>query len=184
MNHTALKHMALMTALLGLWGLATPLAQAEPSVDEMVEALAPKPGQAMRKPGVRTRSFSVEATAPGQTAAAAPPPALDLSILFASGATTLQGGSRETLQKLAQALSSPRLKEARFRIEGHTDSVGGLSYNMFLSEMRAETVRKFLAEQGVDNQRMATFGLGPTQPVNSKEGAAAENRRVRIMALW
>jgi OOP family OmpA-OmpF porin len=65
-------------------------------------------------------------------------------------------------------------------IQGHTDSTGQMEWNMTLSGRRAESVRDYLVEQGVDASRFTTKAFGPSEPMESndtREGRA-QNRRV------
>ncbi len=70
-------------------------------------------------------------------------------------------------------------------IDGHTDSTGSRSYNMGLSERRAETVGRYLASRGIDPVRLATYGYGPDYPVASNETADGRsmNRRVELTLM-
>ena len=67
-------------------------------------------------------------------------------------------------------------------IYGHTDSVGQASYNMNLSQQRAESVSRYLQSQQVLPQRIVTRGVGEDHPVASNDTAEgrAQNRRVEI----
>ena len=71
----------------------------------------------------------------------------------------------------------------RFQIEGHTDAKGSESYNKALSQRRADAVQKYLTEQGIASERMTARGLGYSQLLYPDQPQAAENRRVRIVAL-
>ncbi|MFH1437178.1 MAG: OmpA family protein [Pseudomonadota bacterium] len=68
------------------------------------------------------------------------------------------------------------------RVEGHTDNKGAKEYNKKLSARRANSVKKYLVEQGIDAGRLKTQGLGTAKPVadNSTEEGRAENRRVEF----
>jgi outer membrane protein OmpA-like peptidoglycan-associated protein len=65
-------------------------------------------------------------------------------------------------------------------LEGHTDSVGTLPYNQELSERRAESVRRYLVDHGVSEDRIRSVGYGETRPLadNSTPEGRARNRRV------
>src|SRR6266446_6772525 len=68
-------------------------------------------------------------------------------VLFDTGRYTLKPGAREKLAKISGiVLAHAGLS---LQIEGHTDSVGGDDFNQQLSERRSDSVRDFLAEQGV-----------------------------------
>lgn len=68
-------------------------------------------------------------------------------------------------------------------IAGHTDNIGKKAYNQYLSERRADAVKKFLSEKGVDDARISIIGYGETRPLVSnddeKEGREI-NRRVEF----
>jgi outer membrane protein OmpA-like peptidoglycan-associated protein len=65
-------------------------------------------------------------------------------------------------------------------LEGHTDSVGSVSYNEALSEQRADSVRRYLVDHGVPEAKIRSVGYGESQPIadNSTPEGRARNRRV------
>jgi outer membrane protein OmpA-like peptidoglycan-associated protein len=99
-------------------------------------------------------------------------------VLFATGSATLKPGAREKLAKISGVLlAHPGLM---LQIEGHTDSVGGDEFNQQLSERRADSVRDFLAEQGVPASSITAKGFGKTQPVASNDTAEGRQRNRRV----
>jgi len=68
-------------------------------------------------------------------------------------------------------------------IEGHTDSTGRDSYNLELSQRRAEAVRNFLTSQGISVDRILARGYGESYPVttNTTEAGRQQNRRVEVV---
>ena len=66
--------------------------------------------------------------------------------------------------------------------EGHTDSIGTDQYNEKLAIRRAESVKKYLVDKGVDPTRVYVEGKGEKQPVadNASAEGRAKNRRVEI----
>jgi outer membrane protein OmpA-like peptidoglycan-associated protein len=102
-------------------------------------------------------------------------------ILFDLNQATLKNEAMVVIAKLAGILLI--MPELNLRVEGHTDSTGSADYNQGLSERRATTVRDFLAQQGIDGQRMVAVGYGLTRPVadNSTREGRAKNRRVEIV---
>jgi outer membrane protein OmpA-like peptidoglycan-associated protein/Tol biopolymer transport system component len=73
----------------------------------------------------------------------------------------------------------------RVEIAGHTDSVGSQAYNKKLSQDRAEAVRTYLTQGGIDQTRMIAHGYGEEQPIsdNGTEDGRARNRRVEMRVL-
>ena len=99
-------------------------------------------------------------------------------VLFDTGSSTLKAGAREKLAKISGILlAHPGLT---LQIEGHTDSVGSDSFNQQLSERRSDSVRDFLAEQGVTPSSMTAHGFGKTQPVASNDTAEGRQRNRRV----
>jgi outer membrane protein OmpA-like peptidoglycan-associated protein len=102
-------------------------------------------------------------------------------VLFDTGSYTLKPGAREKLAKISGILlAHPGLT---LQIEGHTDSVGSDEFNQQLSERRADSVRDFLAEQGVPVSSITARGFGKTQPVatNDTPEGRQRNRRVELV---
>jgi len=99
-------------------------------------------------------------------------------VLFDTGSYTLKPGAREKLAKISGiVLAHPGLS---LQIEGHTDSVGTDEFNQQLSERRADSVRDFLAEQGVPASSITAHGFGKTQPVASNDTAEGRQRNRRV----
>jgi outer membrane protein OmpA-like peptidoglycan-associated protein len=68
------------------------------------------------------------------------------------------------------------------RVEGHTDSEGDDDYNMTLSQRRADSVRRFIAGEGIDESRLEAVGRGETRPLasNATPQGRRRNRRVEF----
>ena len=77
----------------------------------------------------------------------------------------------------------PQLVNMRFRIEGHTDSVGTRASNLALSQRRAQSVADFLVAMGVGRERLEVIGYGPDRPLPGTRGSAGENRRVEAVRV-
>lgn len=158
-----------------LWPLAG-LAQAplrDASVDTLVEQLAPPEPPTTR--GLRNLV--------PQPQAPAAPRQVDLVVSFDFDSAELSEESRQLIDRLSQALMSERLSGSRFRVEGHTDAKGAVAYNQALSQRRAQAVVARLASHGVAAQRMQAVGMGFEMPLFKDKPFAAENRRVRIVAM-
>jgi outer membrane protein OmpA-like peptidoglycan-associated protein len=90
--------------------------------------------------------------------------------------------SDPTLKEITKLLSQdPKLK---LYVVGHTDNLGGLDYNMKLSQQRAEAVvKELVSKYKVDGSRLKALGVGPAAPVtsNDTEEGKAKNRRVELV---
>jgi len=84
---------------------------------------------------------------------------------------------------LDEAVVALGSSSAPVMVEGHTDWVGSDAYNQGLSERRAESVRRYLSEHGVDESRLSTAGYGESRPIASNETreGRALNRRVELL---
>ena len=113
-------------------------------------------------------------------------PSVSLTVNFASGSADLTADAIRTLDELGRALASKDLAGYRFRIEGHTDTVGSRDYNQALSERRAAAVVDYVAQEyGVDPARLQAVGLGEDgllvqTPADTPE---PRNRRVQVINL-
>ncbi|MEL7177250.1 MAG: OmpA family protein [Pseudomonadota bacterium] len=102
-------------------------------------------------------------------------------ILFAVDSATLRPDLQSDLRALATNLNN--YPNSTVDIIGHTDSDGDASYNLRLSERRAQSVRNVLINSGVDGFRLRAIGMGEDDPVtdNFSEASKAQNRRVEII---
>jgi len=102
-------------------------------------------------------------------------------VLFTSGGADLKVGATSNLDRLVTFLS--QYPSRNIEIEGHTDSVGSDDYNQDLSQRRADSVRSYLMQRGINSQRIAASGKGEHQPVadNDSAGGRQLNRRVEII---
>ena len=87
----------------------------------------------------------------------------------------------DTLVATLKALPEIKLVE----VQGHTDERGSNSYNQDLSNRRAASVKRYLVNGGIEENRLESQGYGETQPLirKSNEAAWAENRRVEFLIL-
>lgn len=106
----------------------------------------------------------------------------DLRLTFNYNSDTLTAEAEGKAKRFAEALKRPELASKRFLIEGHTDSSGSSSYNLELSQRRADSVANYLVSQGVPRDRLETRGFGSQQPIGSS-AAAPENRRVEAVLI-
>ena len=155
---------------------------------QIVEAL--KQPQGARRTRTRRLQLAGEAAPEAGSAEAAPAaraesPRLSFDqITFAFASAQLSPDAAVTLKAMGEALTSPQLTGLQFLIEGHTDSVGGLEFNMRLSVRRADAVKRFLiAQYGVDADRLFIAGKGPTELRDPAHPEAGINRRVVLQSF-
>lgn len=106
--------------------------------------------------------------------------ALTGGVIFDVGQSTLLSGAKTEIDKIINVMKE--YPETRWRIEGHTDNTGSYSINKKLSLERANAVALYIIENGIDESRIETVGVGPDKPVsdNSTLTGRAMNRRVTI----
>ncbi|MCX4242234.1 OmpA family protein [Paraliomyxa miuraensis] len=99
-------------------------------------------------------------------------------IEFDFGKDTIRPESKPVLDDAIAKLK--KFPGVRVTIVGHTDNVGTPESNLELSKRRAESVKRYLVEGGVDGSRIETDGKGDTEPVdtNENEEGRAKNRRI------
>ena len=75
--------------------------------------------------------------------------------------------------------------KVKIQISGYTDNVGKAQDNIVLSEARANAVKKYLTDKGIDINRIITKGNGSGNPIasNDTEEGRTKNRRVEMMVL-
>jgi outer membrane protein OmpA-like peptidoglycan-associated protein len=102
-------------------------------------------------------------------------------VLFDTGKASLKAGATSNLNKLVTFLNE--YSDRTVLIEGYTDSVGSEDYNQGLSERRADSVKSYLAGQGIGSIRLTASGKGESDPVASNDSAAGrqQNRRVEVI---
>ncbi len=104
-------------------------------------------------------------------------------VQFELNSSELTPDSSESLDKVVAAMNDyPSL---RIEIQAHTDSMGEASYNQYLSEQRAASVRDYLVAKGVAAERMVSRGYGETKPIadNGTRDGRAKNRRVELEVI-
>ena len=102
------------------------------------------------------------------------------TILFDTGKATIKFQSAEVLNQIINVLK--KFPKSRFRIEGYTDSVGKKQKNITLSQNRADAVKIYLIQGGIDQSRLESIGYGPDKPIASNKTRKGRelNRRVEI----
>lgn len=108
----------------------------------------------------------------------------DDSVKFPAHSAKLSEEAQTRLMDLANKLKSEN-KNVYVEIQGHADTAEGRTAAMTLGEQRAEAVRRFMSQQGVPLNRMATISYGAKEPVSTEKSRAAhaQNRRVVLVVL-
>jgi outer membrane protein OmpA-like peptidoglycan-associated protein len=102
------------------------------------------------------------------------------TILFDTGKASIKKQSAEVLNDIVGILKE--YSNAKFTIDGHTDSVGSAKLNKTLSSSRASSVMTYLVSNGIAADRLTSSGFGEEKPLDSNKTRAgrARNRRVEI----
>ena len=102
------------------------------------------------------------------------------NITFDTNSSHISSDFYRVLSSVAKVLKE--YEKTYVDIYGNTDNVGQSSYNIQLSQRRAESVSRYLQQQGILSQRMITRGMGEDYPIatNSSSEGRALNRRVEI----
>lgn len=104
-------------------------------------------------------------------------------ILFTTASAEISSESEPILEKVYNTLSGNLTIEVE--IQGHTDNVGSRSLNMKLSLARAEAVKTYLVNKGIDARCMTTKGIGPDKPIapNTTDEGKQQNRRIEFIRV-
>ncbi|MBD3161828.1 MAG: peptidoglycan-associated lipoprotein Pal [Candidatus Eisenbacteria bacterium] len=93
----------------------------------------------------------------------------------------LREDARRTLEQNAQILSNN--PDLMLTLEGHCDERGTVEYNLALGERRAQSVKDYLVQFGIDASRLRTISYGEERPFaqGHTESAWSKNRRVHFV---
>jgi len=102
------------------------------------------------------------------------------SVDFEFNSDKLTAPAQQTLDQVAAALAAQ--PELNVQIEGHTDGIGSVAYNMKLSQRRADAVKAYLVGKSVDGGHLVAQGYGKSHPIasNDTDEGRAQNRRVEF----
>ncbi len=98
-------------------------------------------------------------------------------VFFATDAVAVDTRGQATLQRIAAWMK--KNPTVTFLLEGHADERGTREYNLALGERRAESMRSFLAAEGIQSSRLQTVTYGKERPdaIGSNQTSWAKNRR-------
>ena len=145
----------------------------------VVEAPGYKPVKRTVKITTQTEEVVMLTLEPSQATVTAEKIEISDSVYFETAKAVIKTESHSLLEDVAAILNAhPEI--TKLRIEGHTDSRGDDASNKVLSQERADAVKAFLVEQGVEAHRLETVGYGEEKPLDTAENKAAwaKNRRV------
>lgn len=111
--------------------------------------------------------------------------AVNLNIInFPSGSAQIPADDTVFLSKAAAAIKMAPAGTV-LEIDGYTDNTGDPSSNLALSQQRADAVRSYLIEQGVDPNALVAKGYGDTKPIgsNDTEEGKFRNRRIEFVIV-
>lgn len=146
------------------------------SRDQIVQGLTPQPKAAPTRSLSMTRGLKRKEESVSQ-------PSVNLNIPFEYNSSALKPQANVQLEQLEQAMATPQIGSERFVVAGHTDAKGSPEYNKQLSLRRAETVKHFLVQKGIDPKRLDTVGYGSEKPLSPDHPEDPSNRRVEIRTI-
>jgi len=108
---------------------------------------------------------------------------LPQDITFATDSFAVRPELQQELAKVAANLN--RYSKSSVQVIGHTDNTGDATYNIGLSQQRADAVANVLIVDGVDPNRLRTIAAGESNPIasNLTPDGQAKNRRVEIVVI-
>ncbi|HSU38251.1 MAG TPA: OmpA family protein, partial [Polyangiaceae bacterium] len=104
-------------------------------------------------------------------------------IYFKKGSAVVRADSKTTLNAAVKVLQ--QYPSIGFEISGHTSSEGDKAVNDKLSLDRADAVKQYLVDQGVEASRIKTRGAGAEEPIadNNTKAGREKNRRIEFKVL-
>lgn len=104
-------------------------------------------------------------------------------INFETGKDSIRPDSRLVLKRAQEILA--KYPSIRIEISGHTDNRGRKSFNQELSQRRADSVKRYLVDAGIEVGRIETRGAGMSEPIadNATRDGRAKNRRIEFKVL-
>lgn len=153
------KHVLAVAAL--LLGFATSACSDDPPPEEPVS------------PSASTEPAPAPEAAPAENFA-------PQTVYFAFDDYTLNQDAQQHLQGMADHLK--KTQSTVVQIEGHCDERGSIEYNLALGERRAQSVKNYLVQLGIDAARLSTISYGEEKPAadGHDEAAWTKNRRAEF----
>jgi OOP family OmpA-OmpF porin len=158
-------------------GCPTPLVPAAPAKDTDGDGIDDSKDEC---PGT-LEGLNVDAS--GCVAAASAQKVVLKGVNFVPSSAELTPDAKTVLDEAYEALAGQ--VNLNVEISGHTDSMGEEKFNEALSQRRAESVRNYLSNKGIDAGRLTARGYGEGQPIadNKTRAGRQQNRRVELKIL-
>ncbi len=101
-------------------------------------------------------------------------------VYFSFDDYTVNAASQTQLTQMAEQMKAN--KGTVIQVEGHCDERGSIEYNLALGERRAQAVKNFLTNLGVEAARLSTISYGEERPASEGHDEASwqKNRRAEF----
>jgi len=100
---------------------------------------------------------------------------------FAFDSSNLRPDDVHVLEQLTTCFSTGPLKGRTMKLVGHADPRGGSDYNMTLGQSRADAVKDYIVQHGMDKAKTDSSSRGAMDATGTDEPSWARDRRVDIM---
>jgi len=155
---------------------------AQQEVKDTAEETATEPEKAPEETATEaTQEVTTDMSAEERAIIAARNMFLSEDVYFEFDKSTLDSMSQDILSRKADWMRDN--SDVVVSIEGHCDERGTNEYNLALGERRAESVKSFLVDLGIEAYRISTVSYGEERPVDTgqNEEAWAKNRRAHCL---
>lgn len=166
----------LMIAVMALLTISCAKKTVQSQAETTSQPEAPVASEQPAQTAEQTEPPVEETPAPAATDAAV----VNERIYFGFDSATLSDQAPRILTRMADYMrTNPELS---LTVQGHCDARGTEAYNMSLGARRAEAVKTFLVDQGIQVERLATMSYGEARPaaMGQNEAAWARNRRAEF----
>lgn len=103
------------------------------------------------------------------------------TVYFAYDSSVLSSEAKDILMENINWIQS-HSEVTSLELEGHCDTMGSEAYNIGLGRRRAESVKNFLVEQGIDTSRLSVISYGEERPISEIDHS--KNRRVNFVPMY
>jgi OmpA-OmpF porin, OOP family len=111
-------------------------------------------------------------------------PQFTFEVAFDPDSPLIRPQSYQTIGRIADALSDPKLLLYTFLVIDHTEAIGRRDANLTLSQRRADSIREVLAGTfKISRKRLQALGLGEEQLQNSSRPTSPANARAQIVTI-